>query len=449
MSLRMKPLVAAAAILVVAVVLSCSVKQHSGPLLKNSALEEAPDFQTVSKDEAEAETEADLLARAKRIHDDAVTMDSHVDITGEDYASEKVDPGIDNPELRCDLVKMKRGGLDGVFLAVYVGQRGGLDKAGYKKVHDIALKRFQAIHRLFEMHPAKCEHAVTADDVVRIAKTGKRAIAIGVENGYPVGDEIANLERFYDLGARYITLSHSRHNQICDSSGPEEPMHNGLSAFGKQVVAEMNRLGMICDASHISEKSFYDLLQVSKAPIMASHSGCSALNPHDRNLTDDQLRALKKNGGVIQIVALDSFLKKEPQAFLDALAAARAELGIPTWEEFYKLPENERKALRGKMEQYWKRRNTIKNEFAYVTVKDFVNHIDHAVKIAGIDHVGIGTDFDGGGGIPGFDNHGEALNVTVELVRRGYSEEAIKKIWGGNLLRVWREVEQVASDLNR
>ncbi|MDJ0765360.1 MAG: dipeptidase [Myxococcota bacterium] len=440
----MKTLGAFGVTLLLSLALACSVNEEPDPSFKNALPKKDPVSRTASK----AETEADLRQRAKRIHTAAVTMDSHVDITGEDYATEKVDPGIDNPELRCDLVKMKRGGMDGVFLAVYVGQRGELNEKGYKKVHETALKRFQAIHRIFNMYPKRCELAVNADDVERISKTGKRAIAIGIENGYPVGEEIANLKKFYDLGARYITLSHSHHNQICDSSGPEEPLHGGLSEFGTKVVAEMNRLGMMCDASHISEKSFYDLIEVSKAPIIASHSGCYAINPHNRNLTDDQLRALKKNGGVIQIVALDSFLKKEPQAFLDALAAARDELDIPTWQEFYKLSEKKRKALRGNMERYWKRRDAIEKEFAYVNVEDLVNHIDHAVKVAGIDHVGIGTDFDGGGGIPGFNNHGEALNVTVALVRRGYSEEEIKKIWGGNLLRVWRDVEKVARNLN-
>ncbi len=440
MTVRINSLVTLLSLFLASLALACTVDREPTPKTQAAA----PDKTPVSAPEARVDKEAELLERARRIHAAATTMDSHVDIPGEEYATNKFDPGIDNPDLRCDLVKMKRGGMDGVFLAVYVGQRGGLDKPGFKRAHDKAMKGFDAIDRLFAKYPGKCENALRADDVERISKTGKRAIAIGIENGYPVGEDLANLKKFYDLGARYITLSHGGNNQICDSSTDDELMHGGLSEFGKKVVAEMNRLGMICDASHISEKSFYDLIETSKAPIIASHSGCTAINPHKRNLTDDQLRALKKNGGVIQIVALDSFLKKEPQAFLDALAAARKELAIPQWEEFYKLPEKERKALRPSMEKYWKRRDEIEIEFAYVNVGDLVNHIDHAVKIAGIDHVGIGTDFDGGGGIPGFNNHAEAPNVTIELVRRGYSEEDIKKIWGGNLLRVWREVEKVA-----
>ena len=395
----------------------------------------------------QVESKEALLARAKKIHDEVITIDTHVDIDGPDYATEKIDPGIDHPDLKCDLVKMKKGGMDAVFLAVYVSQRDNFDKKTYAEIYDDAQAKFDAIHRVFKMHPDQAEWAKTPDDVERIQRTGKRAIAIGIENGYPVGDNLENLRKFYDRGARYITLSHNRHNQICDSSGPDTPKHNGLSDFGKQMVKEMNRLGIMCDASHISEKSFYDLLEVSKAPIVVSHSGCSALNAHDRNLTDDQLRALKKNGGVIQIVALGSFLKKEPAEFEEAVEKLRTETGAPTWSEYSKMSEEEREKIKHKMEEFHRRRDEMQETAGWVDITDFVNHIDHAVKVAGIDHVGIGTDFDGGAGIKGFNNHAEALNVTVELVKRGYSAPEIKKIWGGNLLRVWREVEKAAQSL--
>jgi membrane dipeptidase len=255
------------------------------------------------------------------------------------------------------------------------------------------------------MYPNRCELATSPGEVERIAKTGKRVIMIGIENGFAIGKDLSNVERFYNLGARYITLSHNGHNDICDSCNPrkklgdKETEHNGLSEFGKKVVAEMNRLGIIADVSHISVESFYDLINVSKAPIIASHSGCRALAEHSRNLDDEQLKALAQNGGVIQVVALGGFLK----------------LGSPPPAD----------------------------------VKIYVDHIDHAVKVAGIEHVGIGTDFDGGGGIAGFNDHSEALNVTIELVRRGYSEEDISKIWGANFLRVWREVEKVAQELQK
>lgn len=393
-------------------------------------------------------TEQQIAELSKRIHEEAITLDTHVDISS-NYATEEVDPGIDNPNLRCDLVKMERGGMDGVFLAVFVGQRNGaLNAEGYKRAYETAMTKFEAIHRLTErMYPDRCEFAYSPDDVERIVKTGKRVIMTGIENGYPVGEDLSLVKKYYDLGARYITLSHSQHNQICDSSSPDEPLHNGISEFGKKVVAEMNRLGIMVDVSHISEKSFWDVIELSKAPIIASHSGCSAVNEHNRNLTDEQLKALTENGGVIQIVALASFLKPETSEHRKAMEELREELQLPGRRELRGMSREEREALRPKFEEYQKRREEIEKTIAGTTIEHFVDHIDHAVKVAGINHVGIGTDFDGGGGIPGFNNHAEALNVTIELVRRGYSKAEIKKIWGGNLLRVWREVEKVAADL--
>jgi membrane dipeptidase len=381
------------------------------------------------------------------IHTEAYTIDTHVDI-GTNYATDEMDPGIDHPRLRCDLTKMERGGIDGVFLAVFVGNRADLSAEAMQKAYETAMIKFEAVHRLTqEMHPDRCELALTPDDFVRIADSGKRAIMIGIENGFPIREDLSLVEKYYDLGTRYITLCHGSHNQICDSSGPEEPLHNGISEFGKKVVAEMNRLGIMCDISHIAEKSFWDLIEISKAPIIASHSGCSALNPHNRNLTDEQLQALAKNGGVIQIVALGGFLKAETSEHREGLEKLRLELEMPTRREMYRMSQEEREALQPKLDEYNLRRIEIEKVYPATGLKDMVDHIDHAVKVAGIDHVGIGTDFDGGGGIPGFNNHGEARNVTDELLIRGYTHEQIKKIWGGNLLRVWHEVEKVAADL--
>jgi len=383
----------------------------------------------------------------QEIHDAAITLDTHVDI-GTNYATERVDPGIDHPRLRCDLTKMERGGLDGVFLAVFVGSRNNFSPEAYAKAQETARIKFEAIHRLTtEMYPERCELALTPDDVERIAKTGKRAIMIGIENGYPIAEDLSMVEKYYDLGTRYITLCHSSNNQICDSSSPKEPLHNGISDFGKQVVAEMNRLGIIADVSHMSEKAYWDLIEISKAPIMASHSGCWGLNPVGRNLNDDQLRALTKNGGVIQIVALGGFLKAETPEHREAVKLLRDEMELPTRREMYRMSEEERVALQPKLDEYQKRLTEVEKIHPPTGLSDFVDHIDHAVKIAGIDHVGIGTDFDGGGGIPGFNNHGEAKNVTDELIKRGYTAEEINKIWGGNLLRAWREVEKVANKL--
>ena len=393
-------------------------------------------------------TDQKLLAKARAIHEKAITLDTHVDISGAQYATPELDPGQET-NLKCDLVKMKRGGLDGVFLAVFVGQRNALDAAGYKVAYDQAMVKFEAIHRLAEkMHPELCQLAVSPDQVRQIAKTGKRAIMIGVENGYPIGTDLTNVQKFYDLGARYITLSHSGHNQICDSSSPAQPpINNGVSEFGKKVVAEMNRLGMMIDVSHIAQKSFWDVVGLTKAPIIASHSGCAALNPVDRNLTDEQLKALSKNGGVVQVVALGSFLKAESPERRQAMEAIAKELGFrrPNRQEMQAMTDAQRAEMEKKMAVYRERVSALDEKFPPATIGDFVDHIDHAVKIAGIDHVGIGTDFDGGGGIKGFNDDSEALNVTVELVRRGYSEKDIRKIWGENLLRVWGEVEKAAA----
>ncbi|RPJ84674.1 MAG: membrane dipeptidase [Acidobacteria bacterium] len=405
-----------------------------------------------------------LLAKAKTIHERAITIDTHVDISGADYATAELDPGT-NTRLKCDLVKMKAGGLDGVFLAVYVGQNPALNAEGYKRAYDQAMVKFEAIHRLAEkMHPDKAEIALTPDDVVRIEKTGKRVILIGIENGYTVGEDLSLIKKYYDLGTRYITLTHSGHNQIADSAGPREPMHNGLSAFGRKVVAEMNRLGIMIDVSHIATKSYWDLIEASKAPIIASHSGCAALAPNARNLDDDQLRALAKNGGVIQVVALASYLKADSPERAAAISKLREELGMgggrgggggatggaggrggagaqPPQQQ---MTAEQQAEMAKRRAQYDERMKEVNAKYPTASIKEFVDHIDHAVKVAGIDHVGVGTDFDGGGGIPGFNDHSEALNVTVELVRRGYTEEQIRKIWGGNLLRVWREVRKVA-----
>jgi membrane dipeptidase len=383
--------------------------------------------------------EQEIIKRAKLIHEKVLTLDSHVDIPGSGYATEAFDPGIDNPKLKCDLVKMDKGGVDGVFLAAYVRQR-KRDAEGHKKAYESAMSKLKAIRRLTDnMYPDRCALAESPDDVERIAKTGKKVIMIGIENGFAIGKDLSNLERFYNLGVRYITLSHNGHNDICDSCNPREKLgdrkkeHDGLSNFGEKVVAEMNRLGIMVDVSHISVESFYDVIRVSKAPIIASHSGCRGLSDHSRNLYDEQLKALAKNGGVIQIVALGGFLKLVLPQRRKAISDLKKELDDGRIE----------------LEQFQEKMKEIDTKYPPANLSDFVDHIEHAIKVAGIDHVGIGSDFEGGGGIPGFNDHSEAPNVTIELVRRGYSEEDICKIWGANLLRVWREVEKVAKELQK
>ena len=391
-----------------------------------------------------AMSEEEIVAQAQGIHDRVLTIDTHDDIPF-NFATEEVDPGI-RGDRQVDLVKMAEGGLDAGFFIVYVGQTERTPE-NYAKAKEDAMTKFDAIHRMTKkMHPDKIELAYTADDVVRIHASGKLVACIGIENGYVIGKDLSLLEKYHSLGARYITLAHGGHNDIADSSTPREslgddgPEHDGISDFGEQVVAEMNRLGIMVDVSHISKAAMLDAVRLSKAPVIASHSSTKAIADVARNMDDEQLLALKENGGVMQTVALGAFVKKTPEAKTEAITALRDEMGIEGFGGLRDLSPEKRTeydAERAKIEEQWPGAN----------VQQFVNHIDHAVKLIGIEHVGISSDFDGGGGITGWDNASETLNVTLELVRRGYSEEDIKKLWGENLLRVWRQVEQVAQDM--
>jgi len=274
--------------------------------------------------------------------------------------------------------------------------------------------------------------------------------AIGIENGYVIGTDLSLLETYHELGARYITLAHNGHNDIADSAnrrenlGDVESEHDGISAFGEEVIAEMNRLGIMVDVSHISKAAMLDAVRLSRAPVIASHSSTRALADNPRNMDDEQLRALGDNGGVLQTVALGAFVSDAAGARNSEIRAVRTDLGLAPrgGVDLTDLSESQRA-------EYVRRMTQIDQEWPPVGVAMFVDHIDHAVELIGIDHVGISSDFDGGGGVEGWNDASETLNVTLELVRRGYTEEEIAKLWGGNLLRVLREVERVAADMQR
>jgi membrane dipeptidase len=388
-------------------------------------------------------TAAEQLAkRAAAVHDKVLTVDTHTD-TPMRLSRGEYDMGtVHDPQDRggkIDFPRMKQGGLDAVFFAVYVDQ-GPRTPEGNEKAKQSALKGIDLVHQTIKKYPQMVESALTTDDAYKIEKKGKRAIYIGIENGYPVGKDISLIKKYYDLGVRYITLCHGSNNDICDSSTDDNgPEHNGLSDFGKQVVQEMNRLGMVIDVSHMSDKSFYDVLEVSKAPVMASHSCARALCDHERNLTDDMLKKLAEKDGVIQVCMVSDFVKKHPDPKRNAAFKA-------LWEKrrsFRQLPEKEQQNKREEMMKEWlKLRKKYPGEHA--TVADLVNHIDHIVKIAGIDHVGIGSDFDGGGGLKDCFDVSEMGNITLELVKRGYTEEQIRKIWGGNFMRIFKKVEKIS-----
>jgi membrane dipeptidase len=397
-------------------------------------------------------SEEEILAQAQAIHEAAITMDTHVDIGG-NYGTPEVDPCA-GTNSKVDIPKMVAGGLDLVFLAAYVGQ-GPRTPERHEAAKESALRKFAAIHRVAEeMCPDQVEIAYTPDDVERIHASGKRMFAIGIENGYPIGNDLSLVQRYYELGARYITLTHNGNNDIADSTNPregEEGEHGGLSDFGREVVEEMNRLGIFIDVSHASRATIMQSIELSAAPIMASHSGASGLADVSRNLNDEQLLALKENGGLIQIVALGSFLQVDPPERREAMQGLREELGMVDRGAMRSMTEEERAEYQARiqeiMPQYEARLAELDAQWPRPDVKTMVDHIDYVVDLIGIDHVGIGTDFDGGGGVPGFNDASEALNMTVELVRRGYTEEDIRKIWGGNLLRAWREVERVAAEM--
>ena len=380
-----------------------------------------------------------LFDRVNEIHKNILTIDSHSDtpmwFMSEDYDFSK----RHNPQTssnKIDLPRMDEGGLDGVFLAAFLGQ-GSLDKKSTDRVFEKANRIIDSIYVTARRNHQKAEIAFTPEDAYQLKGKNKKALYIGLENGYPLGKDISRVQHFYDRGVRYITLCHTSNNQICDSS-TDTTKHNGLSDFGADVVRKMNDLGIMVDVSHISDSSFYDVLDVSEAPVIASHSNARAVREHPRNLTDQMLKALADNGGVIQVCVLSDYVKKTPvnPSRDSAYKALRKK-----YNGFRDLTKEEERNAR----KEWRRinRDYPKN---LANVEDLVDHIDHIVEVAGIDHVGIGSDFDGGGALKGVFDASEFKNITAELLKRDYSHEEIKKIWGGNLMRVFREVSQKAED---
>jgi len=375
--------------------------------------------------------------QAREIHERVLTVDTHADTP---LALDHIDlRGGTTPDERTgkvDFPRMKEGGLDAIFFAVYVAQ-GPLNEEEYEKVREKAMTLFERIHAELKKNGDLAEPATCSADALRIETLGKRAVYIGIENGYAIGKDLSLVKTFYDLGARYITLCHSRNNDICDSSTDDEgPMHRGLSDFGKQVVEEMNRLGIMIDVSHISDESFFDVVEVSRTPVIASHSCTRTLCDHPRNISDEMLLKLKENNGVIQVTLVSSFVKQRENE--EAMQQVYDML-----EKKYGDPDT---LSPDRLELYRKERAEIRETYPreYATVADLVDHIDHVVELIGIDHVGIGSDFDGGGGLKDCSDVSEMGNITRELVKRGYTEKEIAKIWGGNLMRVFREVEKQA-----
>lgn len=368
----------------------------------------------------------DLTEEAKQIHERILTLDTHDDINVKNFTN-SLNYTMDTPT-QVNLPKMQAGGLDVAWFIVYTGQ-GELNAEGYQKAAANAQSKFDAIHRLVKEYvPNKIGLAVSSKDVDSLRKIGKKVAMIGVENAYPLGEDLNQVKRYYKLGARYMSLAHNGHNQFSDSNTGEfdnTAKHNGISELGKKLIDSMNYYGIMVDISHPSKEAIRQTIAHSKAPVIASHSSARALSNHPRNLDDEQLEWVKENGGVIQTVALALFVNKEKhEKYKNALEKLE--------------DQNDAEALKA-----------LKKEFPPVDVADFVDHIDYIKNKIGIDHVGISSDFDGGGGIEGWKDASETFNVTLELVKRGYTEEEITKIWGGNLLRVLNETAKIASELQK
>ena len=378
------------------------------------------------QDKSTGNPEVQLIQKAQLIHLKTTTLDTHDDIDVKNF-TDTLNYAMDT-DTQVNLPKMESGALDVAWFIVYTGQ-GELTKEGYKKAADNAQAKFDAIHRLAkEYAPNKIGLALSSKDVDSLRKMGKKVAMIGVENAYPLGEDLTEVKRYYDLGARYMSLAHNGHNQFSDSNTGEfdnTAKHNGISELGKKVIDSMNYYGIMVDISHPSKEAIRQTIAHSKAPVIASHSGARALSDHPRNLDDEQLQWVKESGGVVQTVALALFVNKEKhEKYREAL-------------KNLENPEDEAALA------------ALKNEHPPVDVADFVDQIDYIKNKIGIDHVGISSDFDGGGGIEGWADASETFNVTLELVRRGYSDEEIAKIWSGNLLRVLEEVAEVAAALQK
>ena len=424
-------------VLVVVALAGCSADQDSG-----STVEPAMPQQS-------------QLTESDDLHQSLLTLDTHIDIpvdlatttassnvdsdTGQGV-DPGVDPGTDSP-MQVDFPKMRSGGLDSGFFIVYVAQ-GAVTEDGYTRAYEAAQAKFAGIERMLEKYPEEIELARSPAEVRELVKRGKLVAMIGVENAYPLGERYQYLQEFYDRGVRYVSLTHFGHNHFADSSsgkgefeGTAEPEHGGVSELGLRLIDQLNRFGIMIDVSHTSIESTLQAVEASAAPVIASHSGVRALHDNKRNLTDEEIIAIADGGGVVQVVAFDTYMREQTQEEKDLVADIRAQLGL-TGDRWYE------QATQAQMREIRDRRAELHSRWPRATVSTLVDHIEYVVNLVGIDHVGISSDFGGGGGVRGWDHAGQTPAVTAELLERGYSMSEIQKIWSENLLRVWTQVEK-------
>jgi len=377
----------------------------------------------------------DIGERAKKLHFSSIVLDTHDDTT-QRFFTKHYDIGKRNPDGHVDIPRMREGGMNAIFFSIWIDGRIMGPPAVQK-----ALDQIDAVHENVHRYSKDLVFCRTAAEVREAHKQGKIAALIGVEGGHMIGNDIRVLRMFGDLGVRYMTLSHFYNDEWADSS-TDKPVHNGLTDFGKDIVREMNRQGIMVDISHVSDKTFYDALEVSKAPLIASHSSCRALCNHVRDMSDDMIKALSAKGGVIQINYEPSFLD---QAYKDAYD--KAEGGVV---------ENEKKVIEAcgdDMECQQRKSAEITRKLMadgklpHVSWEKIIEHIDHVVKLVGADHVGLGSDFDGADMPDGMEDCSKLPKITEALMRKGYSDDDIRKILGGNTLRVMEQTEKVSREL--
>ena len=421
---------------------ACSPADEAVPAGETPAPASEPAAQAAAEPAAAPESEFPVRS-ADQVHADTLTLDTHVDI-GPGYGTPALDPGA-HTHAQVDLPKMVEGGLDAAFFIVYVGQ-GSLDADGYAAARAAADEKYAGITRMLEANPDRIALATTADEVEAIAASGRLVALIGMENAWPLGDSVADVPMWADRGVRYMSITHFGNNQFGGSSNPNieagEPAEDpGLSDLGRALVAALNDNGIMVDVSHVGKTTMMQAVALSRAPVIASHSGARGVYDNARNLDDEQLRAIAANGGVAQMVAFRSYIGAVPQGVIDGQRALAVELGLDT-------PEGREAATPETYAAYRDGMAALREEYGDVGISVLADHIDHAVAVAGIEHVGIASDFDGGGGVAGWEDASETPAVTEELLRRGYTPDEIGLLWSGNVLRVMRAVEAAAAPEN-
>ena len=377
----------------------------------------------------------DIAERAKKLHFSSIVLDTHDDTT-QRFFSKDFDLGKRNPDGHVDIPRMREGGMNAIFFSIWIDGRIMGPPAVQK-----ALDQIDAVHENVLKYSKDLVFCRTAEEVRRAHAQGKIAALIGVEGGHMIGNDIRVLRMFGDLGVRYMTLSHFYNDEWADSS-TDKPAHNGLTDFGKDIVREMNRHGIMVDISHVSDKTFYDALEVSKAPLIASHSSCRALCNHPRDMSDDMIKALAAKGGVIQINYERSFID---QAYKDAYDEVSGGVVAAT-EKITKECGDDSECTTRKLTELQKQMEAS-GKLPRVSWERIIDHIDHVVKLVGPDHVGLGSDFDGATMPDGMEDCSKLPKITEALMRKGYKDDDIRKILGGNLLRVMEQNEKVSREL--